>query len=177
MAYPFFFCSVWFALPRGFPHGAIPESSFFSTSALFSFLPVFALGYSFDRGLFLTIAYLIFSVILILFLMSNERQRLFVMGAAIGISLGGLCLGFMLRWSFFSFFTFVSDFIRYSDLVYGLPYPIEKARYALSLTLIAFFLFWTTHKVLVGLEENRRSFYLGHQRLFSPPIFWNLHCS
>jgi hypothetical protein len=61
----FLLCLV--CLAKRFSTGAKSQGFFLLTSALFSFLPVFALGYSFDRGLFLTIAYVIFSVILIFY--------------------------------------------------------------------------------------------------------------
>jgi len=122
-------------------------------SGVFSFVSIGALGYSIDRGLYLVVCYLVFSLLLFLFKLDPRSRRFYVLGSLAGIFAAVLTVGQMIRWAFRPFLHFLFAFPRGSELIYSLPFPHTQPRYALVLIVFALLLFVLTWRFINGLRE------------------------
>lgn len=111
---------------------------------LFVFIPLASLGYSVDRGVYLTITCLLAIVPTYIFFIRKSRFRAnFLLGAAAAVVFAALFLGVIMRWQFAEFLRFTFAVLpRYADLMSGLEYPIAKPAHLLSCLIVTFNAFW-----------------------------------
>jgi len=134
----------------------------------FSFIPIAALGLSIDRGLYLTAAYIIISLILYFFFYRKSPFRIhYLISSFLGI-LSALALLFMLlRGGFTEFIKFTFLIMpRYKELLDGGVYPVFEPKYMFICVLIALNVFWITYKFIQEYHQNKKQFTITMSEFF-----------
>ena len=141
------------------PH-RINTLKFLIISFLFSFIPFAAFGYSVDRGIYLSAAYLILSPILYFVFIHRSPLRFhYLTSSFIGILSAIIMLEFLLRGGFSEFFKYTFLIMpKYRDLMSGLVYPINRIPFLMICVLIAANTYWIAFKLI-------QQFYLNNRKL------------
>jgi hypothetical protein len=116
----------------------------------FAFIPWLALAYSVDRGIYLLVIGLVFSIWFIFgFRKKQDFFENFILGILAGCVAGFIVLGYFLKWNYSGFVQFVFiDLPRYKLLTDELTYPIHDPRFVFVLFVLAFYLFRFVEKIL-----------------------------
>jgi len=126
-------------------------------SFLYGFVPMAALAYSVDRGVYLATASLLLGpmIYLVHFRTRSSGKDFWFYGCLGGIG-GVALLGSLLGWDYADFFRFVFlQMPAYKELSEKIPYPIHSPLFLVVLALYALNLFWLIRD---GLQEAYFSF-------------------
>lgn len=110
---------------------------------LFTFIPVLALGYSLDRGLYLTLACaVVFLALHSLYQGRGLMQGEFVLWTGLGLACGLYTLGWLLdgNWAGFFKFTFLT-LPAYKELSEKIPFPLGEFKFLAACLLLSAHLF------------------------------------
>ena len=129
---------VWLSLFEFLPGGGKRASwQFRILSVLFFLGPLMALGYSVDRGVYLSvISFLLFFVFV--FHLTERSRKEFLIFSGTGFLLGLMGLTFLLQgqWAPFFEFTF-NQMPKFKELSEKIPYPIHQLKFLFACVLIA----------------------------------------
>ncbi len=114
------------------------------------FLPLLGLGMSVDRGVYYFVMSVIFIPVLYFFFFRRSiYSKTFLTGVSLGITLGFLALGELLKWNFSGFIQFYFVMMpEYKDLMDGFVYTIFAPRFGIPALVYAFATYLITWKFL-----------------------------
>jgi hypothetical protein len=113
-----------------------------------TFISTLGFLYSHDRGFYLTIFSLIYTITLY-FLYLRRLDNKYIFPILAGYLGGGIILGLGIKWRYNDFYQFV--FLiqpKYWDLLDGLPYDFSDYRYLLPIFLVAAILYWLVYRLI-----------------------------
>src|SRR5208337_1213424 len=104
-----------------------------------SFIPLTALAYAVDRGIFLSGAYFVLGpTVYFLFFRKNPFERKFIFFVLFGAAAAVLVLAFAFRSGFFDFFKYVFGVMPfYKGLSEKIPMPIHQWKFTFIVSLMA----------------------------------------
>ncbi len=124
----------------------------------FSFLPLVAMAYSVDKGIYLLATYLVVSPLLYFFFFHKSRLRSYYLASVfLGLLSGILLLVYLMRGGFTDFLSFTFLIIpKFRELCGGFVYPIFHKRFLLVCIIFAANTYWVMFKFLRELHLNER---------------------
>ncbi|HPT03315.1 MAG TPA: hypothetical protein PLJ84_12020 [Bacteroidales bacterium] len=135
-----------------------PVVRFSIISFLLSFIPFASFIYSVDRGLYLSISYMVISPVLYLCFFRKNRYRFhYLISSFLGILSAVILMSVFLHGDFREFIDYEFRIMpRYKEFMDGRVFRINKAGFMVICFLIAFNAFWVMLKFLQELHQNSR---------------------
>ena len=125
---------------------------------LLTFISGLGFSYSHDRGFYLTIFSLIYSIT-IYFLYLRRLDKKYIFPVLAGYLLAVITFGWGIKWCYYDFFQFVfMTQPNYWDLMDGFPYLFNDFVSLLPIFLIAAMLWWLVYRFIAAASSQSASF-------------------
>lgn len=161
------FLIVVIAMQRQLKFGVEKPGGFTVAAFAAGFIPFATFAYTLDRGILLTVAYVVLSLVLyVAYAHTSRLRRRYIASSVIGMACGVLLLSASVQWNLWGYVQFsLLTLPGYWDLLFGLEYPIYTPVFLAVTTLAAANLYWMMLRFIRLHEAENRNAARAAKRL------------